>query len=214
MWSDALMGAADDSDVPEINICNVHDGSASFGQPEQRPQDGLWQNRFQRLLSDPYFSVSSASVLPVDCHAGVTLMYHRLCCGFAERKCWRRRESIEVWQPRHVRVSERQLQRYWQPALCSAMQCSMMQLDALEAAEGLPAACFRRSVPITGANLDTAARVPPALPPGPQQHGVRKGSKRQMNCTSENLACWTEILTTGTLAPVQQKVVRSEWLLQ
>lgn len=102
----AATPVSDDSDVPEINICNVHDGSASFGQPEQRPQDGLWQNRFQRLLSDPYFS------------------------------------------------------------------CSMMQLDTLEAAEGLPAACFRRSVPITGANLDTAARVPPALPPGPQQHGA------------------------------------------
>jgi hypothetical protein len=55
---------------------------------------------------------------------------------------------------------------------CVAVQCSMMQLDALEAAEGLPAACFRRSVPVTGELLDTAARVPPALPPGPNQPGV------------------------------------------
>jgi hypothetical protein len=51
---------SDNSAVPEISICNVHDGSASFGQPEQRPQDGLWQNTFRRLLSDPYFSVIAA----------------------------------------------------------------------------------------------------------------------------------------------------------
>lgn len=53
-----------------------------------------------------------------------------------------------------------------------------MTLDELEEAEGLPAACFRRSVPIAGDDLTVAARVPPALPPAPQQPGV--GIKNSM----------------------------------
>ena len=39
-------------------MCSVHDGSAAFGHPQRRQQDGLQQNTFQRLLSDPYFSAS------------------------------------------------------------------------------------------------------------------------------------------------------------
>lgn len=55
--------------VPEINICNIHDGSAAFGQPEQRPQDGLWQNKcaLDVLLGHP----RDCLVLPL-CTCGVT----------------------------------------------------------------------------------------------------------------------------------------------
>jgi hypothetical protein len=70
--SDSRSAFPDTSTVPEISICNVHDGSASFGQPEQRPQDGLQQNSFRRLLSDPYFSVTAAFRKPLmlmDCPA-------------------------------------------------------------------------------------------------------------------------------------------------
>lgn len=55
--------------VPEINICNIHDGSAAFGQPEQRPQDGLWQNKcaLDVLFGHP----QDCLVLPL-CTCGVT----------------------------------------------------------------------------------------------------------------------------------------------
>lgn len=55
-----------------------------------------------------------------------------------------------------------------------------MTLDELEEAEGLPAACFRRSVPIAGETLNVAARVPPALPPAHQQPGVSGGGPAKL----------------------------------